>query len=121
MQFRKQAHVIRPIAALRLAIFLHGCTHWSTVPEPRTLAYQHAKVFRVTLTDGAILVVEQPLIVGDSLVWFDPRRTAVPLAQVSILEAQTKDQVATSLLLLAVLVPIAVFICASETGYYAVC
>ena len=105
-QLTTRARVIGPLAALMLVTILHGCMRWTAVPEPRTLPYKHAKAFRVTLSNGGIIDVKEPFIVRDTLVWLNPQRTAVPLAQVSLVEAHTEDQVATTLLVLAVGVPV---------------
>src|SRR5439155_12847084 len=61
----------RFIVILTTGAFLQACMHWGTKPiEPERFdgATPDRRV-RVTLADGGILVVKNPFISGDSLVW----------------------------------------------------
>jgi hypothetical protein len=89
-------HYLRPIAALLLAVSLQGCTRWSLVRDPKTLAVTPRRIVRVT-TDGTPrhLIVKNPTISGDSIVWSDPQRGGIPLGEVEWVEARAPDRMAT--------------------------
>jgi hypothetical protein len=95
-QFRAHILVLQPIAAVLLAVCVQGCTRWSLVPEPKTLATSPRSTVRLTLVgDAKHMVVKNPTIVGDSLVWNNPGRTGVPLSQVAWVESRSLDPIAT--------------------------
>jgi hypothetical protein len=94
-QFRTHSFVLRPIAAVLLAVSLQACTKWSLVPEPKTLSSNPHSTVRVTLTgDAKHMIVKNPTIVGDSLIWNSPERTGVHLNQVAWVEARSLDPIA---------------------------
>ena len=93
--FRTHNHVLRPIAAVLLALSLHGCTRWIEVPEPKTLASSHRGLVRLTISGEANKRwVKHAEVVGDSLIWSKPERAGIPLAQVTYIEARALDPVA---------------------------
>lgn len=95
-QFRTSAKFARPIAAVLLAVSLHGCTKWSMVPEPRSLATSPHGTVRLTMVgDAKHLVVKNPTIVGDSLTWNSPERASIHLSKVAWVEARSMDPIAT--------------------------
>jgi len=95
-QPRTRSLVLRPIAALLLAVALNACTRWTLVPETKSLATTPKSTVRLTLTgDAKHMVVKNPTIVGDSLVWNNPARTGVPLSQVAWVESRSLDPIAT--------------------------
>jgi hypothetical protein len=100
-QFRSNIRFLRPIAVVLLAVSLQACTRWSLVPEPKSLATKPRSTIRVTLTgDASKLVVKNPTIAGDSLVWNSPERRGVPLSKIAWLETRTLDPVATGFFVL---------------------
>jgi hypothetical protein len=95
-QVRTPGYFFRPVAAVLLVVFLQGCTHWSPVPEPKSLATNPKGTVRLTMSgDAKSRVVKHPTIVGDSIVWESPEHGAVHLNQVAWVEARSIDAVAT--------------------------
>jgi hypothetical protein len=100
-QYRTLSRFVRPIAAVLLAVALHGCAHWSEVPEPRTLTASPRGTVRLTLVGEAKpRIVKHPTVVGDSLIWDRPTRASVPLSHVTFVEARAIDAVATGFFVL---------------------
>lgn len=100
-QFRTHTHFLRPIATLLLAISLHGCTKWNLLPEPKALAARPRGTVRVTTDrDARHLIVKNPTISGDSIVWNDPQHGGIPLNDVEWVEARTFDPVANGFFVL---------------------
>lgn len=96
-QFRTNRYLLRPMAAVLFAVFLQACTKWTLVPEPKSLATNPKSTVRVTLTgDAKHMVVKNPTVVGDSLIWTSPERGGVPLSEIAWMEARGWDVVATS-------------------------
>ena len=96
-QSRTNRYLLRPIAAVLFAVFLQACTKWTLVPEPQSLTTDPKSTVRLTLTgDAKHVIVKNPSVVGDSLVWTNPERGSVPLNQVAWIEARSWDVVATS-------------------------
>jgi hypothetical protein len=94
-QFRAHRYVLRPVAAVLLAVSLHACTRWDPVPEPKTLATNPHSTVRITLIgEGKNIVVKHPTVVGDSLLWNEPEKGGVKLSQIAWLEARSLDPVA---------------------------
>jgi len=104
----------RFIVILTTGAFLQACMHWGTKPiEPERFdgATPDRRV-RVTLADGGILVVKNPFISGDSLVWLravpddlpasdaplPARRQGIPLAQIKEVQVREVDAARTALL-----------------------
>ncbi len=104
----------RFIAILTLGAFLQACMRWGTKPlEPaRFDGTTPDRQVRVTLADGGILVVKNPFISGDSLVWLraisdepagsdaPPReqRQGIALAQIRSVQVRQVDAAKTTLL-----------------------
>src|SRR6059036_1513131 len=98
----------RFIAILTAGAFLQACMHWGTKPlEPKRFdgATPDRRV-RVTLADGEILIVKNPFISGDSLVWLravsrdtpdSVHRQGVPLVVIKKAQVREIDAVATTL------------------------
>ena len=100
-QFRSNVQFLRPIAVVLLVVSLHACTRWSLVPEPKSLTSKPRGTVRVTITgDASKLLVRNPTITGDSLVWNGPDRRGVPLNRIAWIEARTLDPVATGFFVL---------------------
>ena len=61
----------RCIAIVTAGLLLQACMHWGTKKlEPEQFdGGAHDRRVRVTLADGEILIVKNPFISGDSLVW----------------------------------------------------
>ena len=97
----RYTYFLRPIAALLLAVSLQGCTRWSLVRDPKTLAVTPRRIVRVT-TDGTPrhLIVKNPTISGDSIVWNDPQRGGIPLSEVEWVEARAPDRMRTGFFVL---------------------
>jgi hypothetical protein len=84
-----------------LAVSLHGCTKWTVVEEPKTLASRHRGTVRVTtIGDARHLIVQNPTVSGDSILWNNPERGGLPLSEVMWVEARSLDQAATGFIVL---------------------
>jgi len=107
----------RFIAILTTGAFLQACMTWAPKPlEPTRFdgATPDRRV-RVTLENGGVLVVKNPFISGDSLVWLravpdDPRagdspprtqRQGIPLAQIREVEVRQLDAARTTIAVVA--------------------
>src|SRR3989441_1001302 len=104
----------RFIAILTLGAFLQACMRWGTKPlEPtRFDGAKPDREVRVTVANGGVLVVKNPFISGDSLVWLRaisdepaagdaPRREqrqGIPLAQIRSVQVREVDAAKTALL-----------------------
>jgi hypothetical protein len=104
----------RFIAILTLGAFLQACMRWGSKPlEPaRFDGANPDREVRVTVGNGGVLVVKNPFISGDSLVWLreisdepaagdaPPRelRQGIPLAQIRKVEVREVDAAKTTLL-----------------------
>lgn len=100
-QLRSNIQLLRPVAAVLLVLSLQACTRWSLVPEPRSLSTKPRSTVRVTITgDASKMVVRNPTIAGDSLIWNNPERRGVPLNRIAWLEARSIDPVASGFFLL---------------------
>jgi hypothetical protein len=91
------------VAAALIAVFLHACTRWTAVPLEPAQAPAAGPV-RATLRTGQHVIIRSPVISGDTLReastegvrWSQPRpRPGIPLAQITALEVQKTDAVAT--------------------------
>ena len=95
-QFRTRSLILRPIAAVLLAVALQACTKWSLVPEPKSLATNPHGTVRLTLVgDAKHMVVKNPTVVGDSLTWTSPEPAGVHLSKIAWVEARSLDPIAT--------------------------
>jgi hypothetical protein len=76
---------------------------WRFLPDPMALAATPQKTVRVT-TDGdpRHLIVKNPTISGDSIVWTVPERGGIPLDDVVWVEARAPDRMATGFFILGV-------------------
>jgi len=88
----------RLIACLLLPCQLAACTSWKAQePAPeQVLANQQPDKLRVTLTDGSRFVLDQPVVLNDTLSGIskgEPVR--IPLADVSRLELRDSDTAKT--------------------------
>jgi len=107
----------RFIAILTLGAFLQACMRWGTKPlEPTQFdGTTPGRQVRVTLADGGILAVRNPLISGDSLVWLRPaadepaagdappreQRQGIPLARIKRVEVREVDGARTAVAVVA--------------------
>jgi len=102
--FRKHIDFVRLIAIVMAGTFLSACVTWqpqSLQPE-RFRTADSTQTVRLTLTSGETMMVDAPVITGDSLVGVQPRpgaspdsleRVSVPLATIRRLELQKYDVV----------------------------
>jgi len=120
----------RFIAILTLGAFLQACMRWGTKPlEPtRFDGTTPGRQVRVTLADGGILAVRNPLISGDSLVWLRPaadepaagdappreQRQGIPLAQIRSVEVREVDAAKTTLLVVGTVGLVALLVAAAS-------
>lgn len=90
--------VRRLIACTLLPCYLVACTSWKiqdVSPEDALADAQPDKV-RVTLADGSQVVLEQPVVSGDTLTGLRAgQQVSIPLASVSELELRKGDTVKT--------------------------
>lgn len=92
---------LRLIAAALLAISLHGCMKWTVVAEPKTLTSAPRGTVRVTtIANAKRVIVKDPTISGDSILWNNPERGGLPLSDVMWVEARSRDPVATGFIVL---------------------
>jgi hypothetical protein len=101
-QFRSLTHFLRLATALLLAVSLQACTHWRLLSDPKDLAVRPQGTVRLT-TDGdpRHLIVKNPTISGDSIVWTVPERGSIPLSEVEWVEARAPDRMRTGFFVLA--------------------
>lgn len=120
----------RFIAILTLGAFLQACMRWGTKPlEPtRFDGTTPDRQVRVTLADGGILVVRNPFISGDSLVWLRPvadepaagdappreQRQGIPLARIKQVEVREVDGAKTALLVVGTVGLVALLVAAAS-------
>ena len=99
--------VRRLIALILLPCYLVACTSWKTQeasPE-QVLADEQSNKVQVTLADGSQVVLEQPVVAGDTLTGsVDGEQRSIPLADVSSIAVQGTDGVKTGLLVFGVVV-----------------
>jgi len=95
-QFSTDTRFLSVIAAVLLAVSFQACTRWSLVRDPQSLAATPRRTVRLT-TDGTPrhLIVKNPTISGDSIVWSVPARGGIPLSEVEWVEARAPDRMAT--------------------------
>lgn len=79
----------RPIAALLLAL-LTGCQVWQpAIADPATLIpVERPRSVRVTLLDGAMLTVRDPIMRNDSIVPTETGGAAVAASDIRLFEVQ---------------------------------
>ena len=69
---------------------------WTVVTEPKTLALRPRHNVRLTtIADGKRVIVKDPTISGDSIVWSNPERGGLLLGEVMWIEARSRDPIAT--------------------------
>ena len=74
---------------------------WTVVGEPRTLALRPRHNVRVTaIADGKHVIVKDPTISGDSILWNNPERGGLALSEVMWVEARSRDPIATGFIVL---------------------
>jgi hypothetical protein len=91
---RAKSSVFKPLLGVALLCLSSGaCTTWKGAPvTPQAFpAIDPSFAVRVTLRDGAILQIESPRVVGDSLNGIDSRNRrplVLPLAEIQRLETR---------------------------------
>lgn len=125
-------HIVgRLIAVVTASTVLAACMTWQTQSlEPeRFQSADSTQAVRLTLTSGDTLIVQGPVVTGDSLVGKQMRpgspdslydRVSVPLAAISQAEVRKSDQGAAAALVVVGLIAGAVMYAASNPCY-AVC
>jgi hypothetical protein len=100
----------RLVACILLPCCLLACSTWKTQeasPQQVLADEQPAKV-RVTLTDGSQVVLEQPVVSGDTLTGLrEGEQVSISLASVSELELRKGDTVKTIALTTGIVVGVA--------------
>jgi hypothetical protein len=102
--FRKHVNLIRLTALALTGTFLQSCMHWSAKPvaPEQFTGPEHAHRVRVRLVDGEQLLIKDPVISGDSLVWMEKvERKGIPLAAIKEIEVREVDALATTVLVVA--------------------
>ncbi len=79
-----------------------ACMAWSVTPlEPQRFSAEKSPArVQVILRDSTRLSASHPVIVGDSLVWVDSARVAVPVSSIRRVEVHERDSAGTALLLI---------------------
>jgi len=102
----------RGIAVATAGLVLQACMHWGTkklVPEEFDGAEPGRRV-RVTLADGETVILKNPFISGDSLVWLrkvsrdapdSVQRQGIPLGQIAKAQVWEIDAAATTVAVVA--------------------
>src|SRR5947199_3187109 len=121
----------RLAAVLTLFAFLQACMHWGAKPlEPQRFdGTKPDRRVRVTLVDGEILIMKNPFISGDSLVWLrtlseDPAgdppapvsRQGVPLRQIEKAEVYEVDAGRTAALVVGLGITAVLVAAAASSG-----
>src|ERR1041384_2663459 len=88
--------LLRSLTVVLLIASMQACTRWRLLSDPKALAVTPHQTVRVT-TDGTPrhLIVTNPTISGDSIVWNAPERGGIPLSEVEWVEARAPDRMAT--------------------------
>lgn len=88
------------IAIVSLTVLLAGCGGWRRIPETESAPrLSMEKPVRVRLRDGSVLLIDQPRVVGDSLIGnLGPthERTAVALSAVQSLDERSVSVLRTA-------------------------
>ncbi len=90
----------RLIACILLPCYLVACTSWKTqeVSPQQVLTDEQPDKVRVSLTDGSQVVLEEPVVSGDTLIGFEQDvQKSILLADVSALELREGDGGKTTL------------------------
>lgn len=122
----------RITAVLTLFAFLQACWHWGAKPiEPQQFdGIKRDRQVRVTLVDDEILIMRNPFISRDSLIWLrtvsdpagDPpspspvERQGVPLSQIKKAEVYEVDAAATAALVIGLGLTAVLVAAASSSG-----
>ena len=102
--------VRRIIACILLPCYLVACMSWKTqeASPQQVLAEEQPDKVQVTLTDGSQLVLEGPVVSGDTLSGLDDGTPVhIPVANVSSIAVKETDGVKTGLLVFGGLVVVA--------------
>jgi hypothetical protein len=100
-----------------LVVPISACTHWVALSDPKYIPESGHSMFRLTVTgERSKLVVKNPKIEGDSLVWDHHGRQALPMTRINYAEAHQTDPVATGFLGIAVALFITAFILVNSGG-----
>jgi hypothetical protein len=110
----------RFLALLPLVISVSGCTTWGQRPMPEASSSASLpSPVRVTHNDQSVLVMEDAVVSGDSIVGYAGRdhvRTAVAVADVRSMQARKTDFMATVGLTAAVTLAAAVLAISYSLG-----
>lgn len=91
-----------------VSISVSGCRSWGREPTPEpSPAHQLPRPVRVTLTDERVLVLDEAMVYGDSIVGYespDTLPTTVALADVRTMQARKKDYPRTRILAVVITV-----------------
>lgn len=114
---RSHPAVLRLIAAMLLVVPLSACTHWVALSDPSYITDSGHSMFRLTVSgERSKVIVKNPKIEGDTLVWDHHGRQTLPMSRVKYAEAHQIDPVATGFLGIATALFITAFILVNESG-----
>jgi hypothetical protein len=117
-------HYQRLCALVQLVVYLTGCTSWQVQPAtPKELvATERPHIVRVTRSDDSRVVLNDPLVQGDTLygapVTSDSaaaqQRTGVPLSDVKEIAMRRSDPTRTTLLIVGLGVALVSALCVAD-------
>ncbi len=116
----------RVIACILLPCYLLACSSWKTleVSPVQVISEEHPNKVRLTLTDGSTVVLEQPVVSGDTLTGVgEGEHVTIPVSDVTDVAVRKKDIVKTVGLgvLVGVVIVGAVFVAACAAGNFPGC
>ncbi len=84
----------RVIACILLPCYLLACSSWKTleVSPVQVISEEQPSKVRLTLTDGSTVVLEQPVVSGDTLTGFgEGEHVTIPVSDVTHVAVRKKD------------------------------
>lgn len=93
---------LRPIVGLLLVVSLQACMRWRLVPNAKDVAVKPLGTVRLTTnSEPRHLIVQNPTISHDSVVWTVPQRGGIPLDEIESVESRAPDRMRTGFFILA--------------------
>jgi hypothetical protein len=117
---RKHIDFVRLVSVVLAGTFLSACMTWQTqsLQPERFRTADSTQAMRLTLTSGDTIIVQAPMITGDSVVGMQTRpgsldalqRVSLPLTAISQAEMKKSDRAANTVIALTVSLALGVLI-----------
>jgi hypothetical protein len=100
--FKTHTRFFQPIAALLLVVSVQACMRWAPMADAKSLAAKPMGTVRLTTdSEPRHVIVKNPTISGDSVVWALPQRGGIPIADVIWVESRSPDRMKTGFFVLS--------------------